>query len=259
LFKDPPPLEDCPICFLPIPVQLLSCVSLPPATKFYVPIYDFAKANEELAGKAMDTYFSCCGKRICGGCVYSFDQSGNDVNCPFCNSEGGKTVEERVEDLMKRAEANDAASTSVVANYYYSGLNGIHQDHTKAIDLYVRAAELGCSEAHFNLAGIYYKGEDTKKARFHFEAAAMAGHEVARFKLGILEAMSGNMERAVKHWMIAVSAGDYKAMHHLITSFKKGHISRNAINLTLRAYNNACVEMRSDARDAFIRKYMVNN
>jgi hypothetical protein len=75
-----------------------------------------------------------------------------------------------------------------------------------------------------------------------------------------MECHCGNMERAVKHWKIAASAGDYKAMHHLITfGFKKGHISRDAINLTLKAYNNACAEMRSDARDAYILKYIVNN
>ena len=46
LFKDPPPKEECPICFLPMPQILLSCMTLPPATISSVPIYDFAMANE---------------------------------------------------------------------------------------------------------------------------------------------------------------------------------------------------------------------
>ena len=33
LFKDPPVKEDCPICFLPMPKNLICCVSLPPATQ----------------------------------------------------------------------------------------------------------------------------------------------------------------------------------------------------------------------------------
>jgi TPR repeat protein len=98
-----------------------------------------------------------------------------------------------------------------------------------------------------------------KKAKFHFEAAAMAGHETARYNLGVMEFNYGNNEQAVKHWSIAASGGCYISMHKLITSFKRGHIIRDAINLTLKAYNNACAEMRSDARDAYIRKYMVNN
>jgi hypothetical protein len=49
LFKDDPTKEECPICFLPMPVKLICCMSLPPATISSVPIYDYAIANEELA------------------------------------------------------------------------------------------------------------------------------------------------------------------------------------------------------------------
>ena len=96
LFKDPPNKEDCYICFL-----------LPPATISSIPIYDFAVANEELQCLGTEQYFTCCGKSICGGCIHSFGKTGNNLTCPFCNSERDKTEEEHVEDLMKRAEAND--------------------------------------------------------------------------------------------------------------------------------------------------------
>jgi len=48
------------------------------------------------------------------------------------------------------------------------------------------------------LGNIHYKAGDKKKAKFHFEAAAMTGHEMARSNLGGLECNSGNMERAVQ-------------------------------------------------------------
>jgi hypothetical protein len=83
LFKDPPAKEDCPICFLPMPIFLLSCISLPPATISSVPINDFAKANKELANEATDLYFPCCGKSICAGCIHSFSMSGNEVSVRF--------------------------------------------------------------------------------------------------------------------------------------------------------------------------------
>ena len=67
-----------------------------------------------------------------------------------------------------------------------------------------------------------------------------------------MEAQSGNMKRAVKHWTIAASAGFYIAMHALITGFEKGVVSRESINSTLAAYNNSCAETRSKARDAYI-------
>jgi hypothetical protein len=77
LFKDPPAMEDCDICFLPMPIKMMSCISLPPATILSVPIYDLRIANEELANKVMEVYYPCCGKGICFGCTHSFCMSGN--------------------------------------------------------------------------------------------------------------------------------------------------------------------------------------
>jgi TPR repeat protein len=255
LFKDPSPKEDCAICFLPMPLNIISCISLPSATISSVPIREYAEANEELARKAMSNYYSCCGKSICGGCIYSFRESGNDAKCPFCNSDRAKkTDEDRVEELMKRVEANDAKSIYNLGGLYYYGKEGLLQDREKAIELYARAAEHGCSEAHNQLGILFYDGGNSKKAKFHWEAAAMTGHEVARNNLGTIEAQSGNMERAVKHWMISASAGHYDAMDNLLIAFNKGlGVSKDALTSTLATYNTACAEMRSEARDAYIR------
>jgi TPR repeat protein len=157
-----------------------------------------------------------------------------------------------VADMKKRAEANDAGAINELGNCYHHGRVGLQQDHTKAMDLYARAAELGLGKAHNHLGNIYDLGGDLKKAKFHFEAAAMAGHEIARYNLGLLEAQSGNMEQAVKHWTIAASAGNFTPMHNLLLAFKRGFVSRESIDSTLIAYNNACAEMRSDTRDALM-------
>ena len=248
LFKDPPPKEDCPICFLPMPIRLLSCASLPPATLLSVPIYDFAIANKGVEDEAMQEYFPCCGKSICGGCVYSFRKSGNASKCPFCNSDRtGKTDEEMVGEIMKRVEANDPASMCMLATHY------IQQDHAKAMELYVKAADLGYKKAHHNLACFFNEGGNVKKAKFHYEGAAMAGHDGARNNIGLIEDNSGNIERAVKHWIIAASAGNYTSMHNLLVSFNEGAASRESIDSTLAAYNNSCAEMRSKARDDYIQ------
>jgi TPR repeat protein len=159
---------------------------------------------------------------------------------------------------MKRVEANDAASIYFLANDYRHGTNSLQQDHAKAMELYVRAANLGYKKAQNNLGGIYHDGGNLKKAKFHYEAAAMAGHKGSRFNLGILEAQSRNIERAVKHLTIAASAGHYTAMNHLRINFEKGCVSRELIDSTLTAYNNSCAEMRSEARDAYIRVVMGN-
>jgi hypothetical protein len=83
LFRDSPAKEDCPICFLPMPISLVSCVSLPPATILSVPVNDYANEHEELAKMCTYEYYSCCGKSICGGCVNSFCRSGNIENVHF--------------------------------------------------------------------------------------------------------------------------------------------------------------------------------
>jgi TPR repeat protein len=135
----------------------------------------------------------------------------------------------------------------------------LQQDQTKVNELYARAAELGFSKAHYNLADDYHNGGDLKKAKFHFEVAAMAGHEVARYNLGLMEYESGkkkqadkgiiNLQRAIEHWRIGANAGCHIAMNSLQIEFKRGYVSQDAINSTLKAYNNACAEMRSKARD----------
>jgi TPR repeat protein len=269
LFKDPPAKEDCPICFLPMPVNLISCASLIDramyeedetmkeiacATVSELPIKDLADANEELAKIGMKLYYPCCGKSICRGCVYSFAQSGNDGKCPFCNSDQrDKTDEEHVEQMRKRVAAQDATSMCMLAESYFNGEGGVHQDRTKAIELFTQAAQLGFSRAHCRLGHEYHKGEDRTKAKFHWEAAAMAGEEMARNNLGSMEFESGNTERAVKHLTIAASAGNYSAMYNLQQLHGSGVVSRESIDSTLAAYNNSCAEVRSEARDAYIR------
>jgi allophanate hydrolase subunit 1 len=81
----------------------------------------------------------------------------------------------------------------------------------------------------------------------------MAGNEVARFNLGCMEAESRNMERSIKHWTIAASAGCFLAMHNLLISFEDREVSRESIDSILTAYNNSFAEMRSEARDACIQ------
>ena len=156
LFQDPLAKEDCPICFIPMPVKLIACMTLSPATiTSGVPVYDFAEANEELANMGTETYYSCCGKSICGGCVDSFCKSGNNWTCPFCKSDRmGKTYGERVGELMKRVEVNDAGSMMVLGNNYYHGDLGLQQDLEKAMELWTQAAELGCSKAYYQLGCI---------------------------------------------------------------------------------------------------------
>jgi hypothetical protein len=68
-----------------------------------------------------------------------------------------------------------------------------------------------------------------------------------------MEAQSGNMERGIKHWTIAASGGEFRAMNKLRLSFEGGALGRESMDSTLIAYNNSCVKMRSEARDNYIQ------
>jgi hypothetical protein len=202
------PRKTCPICFLPMPVQFISCMTLPPANLSFVPISNYAGANEDLTSMDTEIYYACCGKTICKGCIHSFAESGNIGNCPFCKAEiGDNTDEDVLEQMMKRVEANDPTSIFMLAHYYEYGGKGLQHDHAKALELYTMAADLGSSKARYNLAIIYRKEGDLKKAKTHYEAAAMAGNEVARNTLGDMDMENGNTERALKHCLLLRQLG----------------------------------------------------
>jgi TPR repeat protein len=165
----------------------------------------------------------------------------------------GKTDEENVEEIMRRVEANDVESMYVLGIHYQAGYGGLQQNEERAMELWIQAAKLGSSKAHLNLGNVYGEGGDLKKAKIHYEAAAIAGHEGARYNLGCNETQSGNMERALKHWTIAATAGHQKAMNALLLAFNQSIVSRDEIDPILTSYNNSCAEMRSEARDAFIQ------
>ena len=71
-----------------------------------------------------------------------------------------------------------------------------------------------------------------------------------------MEAQSGNMEQAFKYWTTAASAGSHQAIHTLLVLFNNSLLSRDTIDSCLTAYNNSYAEMRSEARENFIRAFI---
>ena len=166
LFKYPPPKEDCPICFLPMPASLITCVTLPDATITSVPMQDFVDAYEELGKMDSEQYYPCCGKTICKGCTHSFIEFENDGKCPFCNSnQGGKSGQE-AEELSNRMRANDPASICLLATNYHYGLAGLQQDRTMSMELFTKSADLGHSNHISSWVGIIIQREIRRRPSF---------------------------------------------------------------------------------------------
>jgi len=231
LFKQPPPEEDCPICFLRLPTML--------------------------TGRK---YYSCCGQTICSGCSYApvYDNQGNKVDnqkCPFCRRPTPHTVEEILNRLNKRVEVDDPIAIYNLGNYYSRGEGacGFPQDYSKALELWHRAGELGCTEAYCSIGYSYLRGEgvkvDKNKARHYFDSAAMMGDVVSRYSLGFSEDSKGNMDRALRHFLIGVKSGHIDSLNGIQKLYSNGHATKDDYKKALQLYQAYLDEIKSAQRD----------
>ena len=151
---------------------------------------------------------------------------------------------------MERVKANDpAAVCQIGAERYNEG------DYGGAIKYWTKAAALGDVEAHHYLGDRYYKGEgvmeDVEKAVYHYEKAAIRGHPTARQMLAYNEEWdNGNIERSVKHLIIAAKLGDEKSMEALWAHYPAGNITKEDLDATLRAHHAAIDATKSPEREA---------
>ena len=223
LFKEPPPPNDCPICFLPLP-------SAVPAT-----------------------FFTCCGTNIYEGCVFAVAKTGAKKLCPICRTPPSRSDEEEVRRTEKLMEKGNRRAFYQLAAYYREGIKGMPQDQAKANELYLKAGELGCAEAYYNLGIMYSNGRgvtiDKKKAKNYYELAAINGDISAMYHLGRMEGQDGNFDRAMKHSLIAASAGHELSLDVIKKGFMHGLVTKDEYANTLREYQKSQDEMKSEARD----------
>ena len=78
----------------------------------------------------------------------------------------------------------------------------------------------------------------------------MGGNVHARHNLGLWEKYAGNMDRAVKHWMISAAAGDDDSLKAIQQCFLNGHATKDDFERALRSHKEAQDEMKSDQREA---------
>ncbi|KAL7533152.1 hypothetical protein ACHAXR_005071 [Thalassiosira sp. AJA248-18] len=227
LFKTPPPKEDCPICFLRMPLIF-----------------------EEIR------YRACCGKIICVGCAYANEienPSTEFLCCPFCRAPDPTSDVEALEMIKERIEVGDTIAMNKLGCGYQHGIVNVPQDFKKALELWHRAAKLGFPESHYNIGVAYYNGEgvekDVKKSKYHWEQGAMGGDVTARYNLGAIEWKAGNMNRAMKHFMISAGIGDDDSLKKIQNGFMCGHVTKDEFEKALRAHNKSKNETQSDQRD----------
>lgn len=132
---NPMPRPECPICMVVVPL------------------------NPE-----MQKYLSCCGKIICGGCIYAHQRVIKNraeeavFTCPFCRQSAPDSGEKGVEKIVARVKSGDARAIHELALVYEEGNYGIPVDEVKALELFKRAANLGSSSANYRLGQMHYTG-----------------------------------------------------------------------------------------------------
>jgi len=212
LFKQPPPKEDCPICMIRLP-------EMEDGTKFN----------------------TCCGKIICSGCIYAVALRDGGVGlCPFCRAPTHTTDKGLRKELENRMKANDKEAIYNLGYGYAQGTYGCPQNHAKAVELYLRAGELGSTEAYCNVGNCYDNGRgverDPKKALHYWEISAIRGR-------------LGNMDRALKHFMISASDGLSGSLEAIKQLFIDGHATKEDYTKALQLYQAYLDEIKSDQRD----------
>ncbi len=198
-------------------------------------------------------FYTCCSETICYGCICANTISNihdetKALRCPFCRKLG-VSGEENDKRNMKRVEANDpAALCHMGKKYYHEG------DYEGAFEYYTKAAELEGTDAHAQLGWMYERGQgvekDEEKSIYHHEKAAIGGHPIARNMLACKEEDNGNIERAVKHLIIAANLGYDLSMKALWKHYSAGNITKEDLDATLRTHQAAVNETKSAQRDA---------
>src|SRR5210317_187729 len=104
------------------------------------------------------SFYSCCSKVVCEGCVYANLKSNGNFDCPFCREPAPKDDVECIKRKMERIKANDPVAMCEMGTIRYE-----EGDYDNAVKYWTKAAELGDVIAHYQLADSYHEGDVVEK------------------------------------------------------------------------------------------------
>ena len=214
---------DCPICCLPLPIDVSKSILM-----------------------------NCCGKRICNGCNYANQMREAEGRlqhkCIFCRKALPKSDEEIIERWMKRIEANHSLAMCRMGTQCSN-----KGDYKTAFEYFTNAATLGDMMAHYQLSCLYRDGlgveKDKKRERHHLTVAAIGGHPHARHNLGHMEWENGRVDKAAKHYIIAAKLGYDDSLKGVKNLYKDGYVSKDDFAAALRGHHAAIVATKSPQRE----------
>ena len=196
---------------------------------------------------------SCCCTLICRGCDYANKlreiEQGLDQRCAFCREPMVGSQEECTKNEVKRARSDDP-----VALYQVGSKCNDRREYDHALECWTKSAGLGYAESHYSLHCCYRDGQgvekDKKKEVYHLEEAAIGGHPMARYNLGIYEENRGRDDRAIKHFIIAAKLGYDDALEVVKEYFGScPYLSKEDFEATLREHQAAVDATKSSKRE----------
>ena len=232
LFAPIPKREECPICMITLPII-----------------------------KHGALFHTCCGKTICDGCAHKSLMTEIENNgalawdrhvCAFCRQKTEKSANKCIKLLRKQMKKNNPEAFIHIADRHKKG-DGVIQSNTKALEMYVCAAELGHADAFVCIGHVYNDGmvveQDRSKTREYYELAAKRGSLDAHQELSFSHDINGNTTECIKHLKVTASAGHQKAMDMLMNLYKQKLLSKEDLAQTLRDFQSSNNEMKSKDRD----------
>ena len=223
--------EECPICLLSLPTE-----------------------EDEIA------FMPCCGKMICSGCVHkniiTHRKNGvprHEMKCAFCRQLTPKSSVKGLKKLMKK---NNIQSFIQMAERYRTG-DGVLQSDTRALEMYIRAAELGHAQAYAHIGHCYDQGsaveEDVPKSIEFFEVAAKKESIRAYRWIAEFHGINGDNKKGFEYLNVAASAGCQKALNTLMKLYEITYelklLSKDDLAKTLRAHQASLNDLKSKDRD----------
>ena len=146
--------------------------------------------------------------------------------------------------------------------------NGNKEEKKRGSELMQMAADLGLCTANYRLGCAYTLGDgnfgvveqDSDKAMFYFEEAAIAGHGGARFNIGVKYCNdSSTRGLGAKHLMIGAKSGYQDCMDMIKKGFVDRWVTKTEYEETLRANEESLSELKSMQRDNATVFYPVYN
>jgi hypothetical protein len=152
----------------------------------------------------------CCCRHICKSCE---DKLPLADPCPLCRTPAPRDDAEQLARLRRHVENNDPQAMVSLALAYFNGEIGLAKSAKKSAKIYKRAAELGNSDAMYELGCMYFHGDGVKrnwkKAAEMYHCAGERGDPTAQWHLSDMLNRNGQVVEA-RRWCRLAAAQNFE-------------------------------------------------